>query len=136
MMKVIVDTWKEEPAVFCCAHYKNPKWPPWVPFYGQTAEQLRASKTISEADYQSYLIWHRVCGLLVMDMAKCRTCPHVRRVEYPNVGAPVMVTMDGKLRVPAVDVGSCDGMANRGQTLHLQGYHSIQKQASKAQRGK
>jgi len=79
-------------------------------------EELRASKKIEEEDYQRYLVWKRICGLLKMNRRRCRKCPHVRFLDAN--GNPTLRKLDGSGPVPIVDLPTLENRSRRAPT-HL-----------------
>jgi hypothetical protein len=87
---------------FACVHWRE--FPPLETLdHEETAEWLRQQGLIDMATYQRIQVWERMCGLKVMDDAKCRTCPHVRWVEVLPHKLSMLVTLDGSVRTPIVD---------------------------------
>ena len=82
---------------YICVHWRS--FPPTGA--GGDIEQLRAAKTITDDQYNRLLIWQRECGLLSMDLAKCLSCPHRRKVVWRTTG-PVLVDPEG-VETPVVD---------------------------------
>jgi hypothetical protein len=92
-----------------CVHWRD--FPPVGAGRG-TPEELRASKTITEDEYSRMKIWERICGQVRMNRRKCPQCPHVRFVETHNE-SPCMVTTDGRLRTPLVDLPTMENLSRR-----------------------
>lgn len=59
--------------VLTCKHADE--WPP-APAY-MNDDPLTVRAVAGEAEMTRYLTWKRDCGILRMDAAKCRACPHV-----------------------------------------------------------
>lgn len=100
-MKPIRITYQGAEGILACAHWRT--FPPITAFYETTPEDLRARKVLKETDYQRYKIWERICNRKVMDGTECLICPHARLAEIRN-GLPVLVSLDGLIVVPTVDL--------------------------------
>lgn len=92
---------KGKQATLACYHWRE--FPPLHSVLDKPIEAQRADKEVSEADYQRYKVWERVCGQKQMG-DKCLTCPHVRRLVVEPHKVPKLVTLDGKTSTPAVDI--------------------------------
>lgn len=114
-MKLIQVQIAGKPASLVCVHWKS--FPPQAAFaVPETPEQLRAKKTISEADYQRTKVWQKVCGLTVMEQEKCLACPHVRTAEFQNE-LPGLMTLDRKSFVPSLDLPSLESSSRHRKFL-------------------
>lgn len=103
---------------YVCAHWRS--FPPRVISLmqqGKTAEDLRNAKLIPEDEYQRYLVWKNNCGLLQMNLDKCLHCPLIRTASYDKRGLPVLVTLDGKLSVPAIDLPTLEVVPRHRKAL-------------------
>ena len=66
---------EEEGEVYTCQNAQH--WPPIHIVVHGTAEDVRENE--SNHIFQKVRVWEQVCGLLEMDMSKCRTCPYLMR---------------------------------------------------------
>ena len=101
----------------CCIHWRT--WPPLkaFEFEGQAGADLYRAGDLTAVELQRFQIWERDCGLLVIREDKCRTCPHVRRVEILPPEVPTLVTMDGKTKTPIMDKTFVAALAQFRSTL-------------------
>lgn len=99
-----------------CAHWRN--FPPVGVALQRPPEELRAEKKIDEAEYQRYKIWEKICGLIEMDPEKCLTCPHVRTAEFKK-HLPVLVTLDGSVATPTLDLPSLESSSRHRRFLEM-----------------
>ena len=115
-MKLINIEIAGKPEALVCAHWRS--FPPKgaVVESGANPEELRKKKLITEPEYQRLLVWQKVCGLLKMDPDKCLTCPHARTAGFKR-GLPVLVTLDGKLATPTLDLPSLESSARHRSFL-------------------
>jgi len=107
-IKVLVH---DEEKILACAHWRT--FPPIAAFYDTTPEDLRARKVLKDTDYQRYKIWERVCNLRVMNPEKCLKCEHARFAEIRQ-GLPVLVSPDGLIVVPTVDLPTLEVNSRQG----------------------
>lgn len=64
---------QEEDTTYSC---KNKNWPPvHVKVYGTDLEEIR--QEVTNQEYHKLKTWERVCGLLEMELEKCKSCPYV-----------------------------------------------------------
>jgi hypothetical protein len=86
-----------------CHHWRA--WPPLAALEhpDQTGIEMYRNGDIDGVGLQRFQIWERDCGLFKMDESKCKTCPHVRRVVIQPPQVPMMVTMDGRTKIPIID---------------------------------
>jgi hypothetical protein len=86
-----------------CIHWRT--WPPILAleYPGKSGRDLYQEGLMSAVEHQRFGVWERTCGLLQMEEAKCRACPHVRRVEIRPPAVPMLVAMDGSTRTPIID---------------------------------
>jgi len=82
---------------FICVHWKT--FPP--PGAGGDVENLRANEVIDTAQYARLRTWQDICGLMMMEEAKCLACPHRRKVIWKTRG-PYLLAPDGT-ESPVVD---------------------------------
>lgn len=83
--------WKEFPPVTAVLESRDPNF------------SVHGNKDIPISNQQKHSVWKSVCGLLKMEIQKCLTCPHIRKIEtHPHHGT-ALVTLDGQLRTPFVD---------------------------------
>lgn len=107
----------DKPVSYACAHWRT--WPPPAMKVGLTPEELRAGGDVNEVQYQRIKVWERVCNLLEMEIEKCRTCPHVRRLDVRD-HVPVLVSMDGSIVTPAVDIPTFEALPKNRVNPHQQ----------------
>ena len=100
--------------IYACEHWKN--FPPPFSSSGMTAIELRTLGHLDEPAYHRMMVWKRVCGMLTMDMSKCKTCDHIRVATIKD-GLPVLTTLDGSHSVPAVDLPTMELNATRMRAL-------------------
>jgi len=86
--------------VFICALHKE--FPPTGARSDLSPDDLRRYHQISDAGYNKIQVWQRICGLYKMDMNKCRSCTHCRKLIEQDY-LLVMVSLDGKQKTPYID---------------------------------
>lgn len=84
-----------------CIHWRT--FPPLEVLEGDTPTQLWHRGEITDRQFQQIQIWERECGLTRMDDARCRRCKHLRWLKIRQAQAPMLVSLDGKLRTPIAD---------------------------------
>ena len=103
-----------------CAHWRS--FPPEgaVKELDAPMAQLRFKNEISDVEYQRYLVWKRICGLLRMNKKKCRRCDHVRVLT--KAGGPssdyVIMKKDGTGVTPFIDLPTKEILSRRNPS-HL-----------------
>lgn len=97
-----------------CAHWKT--FPPLAAALGKSSAELWAQHLVTEADYQRYKIWEQICGLFLMDETKCLHCPHVRLAQMKQY-LPVLVSLDGKIVTPTLDLPSLESSSRHRKFL-------------------
>jgi hypothetical protein len=113
-MRSIRTEFKGKNVQLVCAHWRT--FPPRAVFHDKTPEELRALKIIDESEYQRGLVWKNVCGLVEMDPAICLKCPHARTAEFRK-HLPVLVTLDGSLATPTLDLPSLESSSRHRKFL-------------------
>jgi len=71
---------------------------------------------VDEAEYQRYQVWEKICGLITMDPEKCLKCPHARIAQFQK-HLPVLVSLDGKIVTPTVDLPSLESSSRHRKFL-------------------
>jgi hypothetical protein len=100
-------TVNNKPVTLGCAHWRS--FPPRAAALAAVSspEELRAKKIMDEPEYQRFKVWQKICGLTQIDPEKCLQCPHARIAGFRK-GLPVLVTLDGKIATPTLDIPSLE----------------------------
>ena len=110
-MRPIRLQYQGEDKIMACAHWRT--FPPVAAFYDTNPEELRERKVLKDTDYQRFKIWERVCNKRTMDPEACLICPHVRFAEIRR-GLPVLVSPDGLIVTPTVDLPTMEVNSRQG----------------------
>jgi len=104
-MNFIKTTYQGKEVDLGCAHWRS--FPPRAVGLGQSPEEMRAKKLIDEPEYQRFKVWQSACNLTQMEPTTCFQCPNVRIAGFRK-GLPVLVTLNGKLATPTLDLPSLE----------------------------
>ena len=99
-----------------CAHWRS--FPPLAPGRKKSSDELRSEGIIDDAEYQRFQIWEKICGLITMDPDKCLKCPHVRKAMF-HKQLPSLVSLDGKIVTPTLDLPSLESSARHRKFLEM-----------------
>jgi len=100
-----------------CLHWRV--FPPIAALRPKDIQEQRRDGDVSEPEYQQYLVWKRICGLLHMNKRKCRNCPQVRYLKQKG-HLWVLETPDGKMSVPIVDLPTLENLSSRAGGIRPQ----------------
>ena len=90
-----------EQTTYACIHWRN---------FPSLYAGLRKTGVVTAIDDQRLATWERECGLLRMAKEKCMGCVHVRRLDIQPHQVPKLVTLDGEVWTPAVDIPQVEAM--------------------------
>jgi hypothetical protein len=106
-MNFVKTTYQGKDVDLGCAHWRS--FPPRALAVApdHSPEDMRAKKIIDEPEYQRFKVWQSVCNLTAIEPEKCLQCPHARIAGFRK-GLPVLVTLNGKLATPTLDLPSLE----------------------------
>lgn len=112
-MRPIKSEHNGNPVTLVCVH-----WKVFPPKFAEATnvEELRAKKKLDEPGYQRLRTWNSICGLMAMEEGKCHKCPHAR-VAGMQKGLPVLVTLDGKIAAPTIDIPTLENSSRHRDFL-------------------
>lgn len=87
--------------VYACIHWRG--FPPPSAYFEEPVEEMWKNGALDQGTYQRHQIWEKACGKKEMEEG-CLNCPHVRRLEIRPHRTPMLVTLDGKISTPTVDI--------------------------------